>query len=65
MLCAPTIEDVLPTIRSRSRLVTLTTPTARDVADFLVRSDGVTPALASYAARASQGHIGRAQGARA
>lgn len=61
MLCAPTIEDVLPTIRSRSRLVTLTTPTPRDVADFLVRSDGVTPALASYAARASQGHIGRAR----
>lgn len=61
MLCAPTVEDVLPTIRSRSRLVTLTTPTARDVADFLMRSDGVTPALASYAARASQGHIGRAR----
>ncbi len=61
MLCAPTIEDVLPTIRSRSRLVTLTTPPARDVADFLVRSGDVTPALASYAARASQGHIGRAR----
>ena len=28
MLCAPTVEDVLPTIRSRCRLVTLTTPTA-------------------------------------
>ena len=41
MLCAPTIEDVLPTIRSRCRLVTLTTPTPRDVADFLVRTDGV------------------------
>ena len=27
MLCTPTIEDVLPTIRSRCRLVTLTTPT--------------------------------------
>jgi len=61
MLCAPTIEDVLPTIRSRSRLVTLTTPTARDVAAFLARSDGVPSELASYAARASQGHIGRAR----
>jgi DNA polymerase-3 subunit delta' len=61
MLCAPTVEDVLPTIRSRTRLVSLTTPTARDVADFLVRSDGVTPELAAYAARASQGHIGRAR----
>jgi len=61
MLCAPTVEDVLPTIRSRCRLVTLTTPTAADVAAFLVRTEGVDAALASYAARASQGHIGRAR----
>lgn len=61
MLCAPTVEDVLPTIRSRCRLVSLTTPTADDVAAFLVRRDGVDTALASYAARASQGHIGRAR----
>jgi len=61
MLCTPTVEDVLPTIRSRCRLVTLTTPTTADVADFLKRTDGVSEALASYAARASQGHIGRAR----
>jgi DNA polymerase-3 subunit delta' len=61
MLCTPTVEDVLPTIRSRCRLVTLTTPTPDDVADFLVRTDGVDAAVASYAARASQGHIGRAR----
>ena len=61
MLCAPTVEDVLPTIRSRSRLVNLTTPTAADVADFLVRTDGISESQASYAARASQGHIGRAR----
>ena len=61
MLCTPTIEDVLPTIRSRCRLVTLTTPTTEDVAAFLVRVDGVEPGLAAYAARASQGHIGRAR----
>ena len=61
MLCAPTVEDVLPTIRSRCRLVTLSTPPTDDVAGFLVRSDGVDAALASYAARASQGHIGRAR----
>src|SRR6476620_6951427 len=61
MLCAPTVDDVLPTIRSRCRLVTLTTPTAEDVAAFLTRADGVPDALASYAARASQGHIGRAR----
>ena len=56
-----TLDDVLPTIRSRCRLVSLTTPTAAEVAAFLVRSEGVTEALASYAARASQGHIGRAR----
>lgn len=61
LLCAPTVEDVLPTIRSRCRLVTLSTPTAVDVAAFLERVDGVMPSLAAYAARASQGHIGRAR----
>ena len=61
MLCAPTVEDALPTIRSRCRLVTLTTPTSEEVAAFLTERDGVAPALASYAARASQGHIGRAR----
>ena len=61
MLCAPTVEDVLPTIRSRCRLVTLTTPTAPDVTAFLQRTLGVDEARAAYAARASQGHIGRAK----
>ena len=46
LLCAPTVEDVLPTIRSRCRLVTLTTPTAAEVAAFLVRADGVAEPLA-------------------
>ena len=61
MLCAPTVEDLLPTIRSRCRLVTLTTPSADEVAGFLTRVEGIDPALASYCARASQGHIGRAR----
>ena len=61
MLCAPTVEDLLPTIRSRCRLVTLATPSVEEVADFLMRHDGVDAALASYCARASQGHIGRAR----
>src|SRR3954470_4382839 len=51
MLCAPTVEDLLPTIRSRCRLVTLTTPSAEQVADFLTRVAGIDPALASYCAR--------------
>lgn len=61
LLCAPTVEDVLPTIRSRCRLVVLSTPSADEVAQFLADRDGVDPALAAYAARASQGHIGRAR----
>ncbi len=61
ILCAPTTEDVLQTIRSRCRLVTLSTPTAAEVAAYLVRADGVAEPLAWLAARASQGHIGRAR----
>lgn len=61
LLCAPTVEDVLPTIRSRTRLVVLATPSSAEVADFLVRADGVDETTAVHAARASQGHIGRAR----
>ena len=61
LLCAPTVEDVLPTIRSRCRNVVLSTPSAAEVAGFLMTRHGVDPALAAYAARASQGHIGRAR----
>lgn len=61
LLCAPTLEDVLPTIRSRCRNVTLTTPAAPEVAGFLVRRHQVPEGVASFAARASQGHIGRAR----
>jgi len=62
LLCAPSMEDVLPTIRSRCRHVVLTTPTTADVARHLVERDGVDEAMASFAARASMGHIGRARG---
>jgi DNA polymerase III subunit delta' len=61
LLCAPTVEDVLPTIRSRCRSVALATPTSRQVARFLVESHGVPESVAAFAARASQGHIGRAR----
>ena len=61
LLCAPTVEDVLPTIRSRTRLVVLATPSSAEVAEFLVRTDEVDRTTAVHAARASQGHIGRAR----
>jgi len=61
LLCAPTVEDVLPTIRSRTRLVVLATPSTDDVAEFLRTRDQVPEDVARHAARASQGHIGRAR----
>jgi DNA polymerase-3 subunit delta' len=61
LLCAPTVEDVLPTIRSRTRLVVLATPSSEDVAAFLRTRDDVPEEIAVHAARASQGHIGRAR----
>ncbi|SEF15718.1 DNA polymerase III subunit delta' [Jiangella alba] len=61
MLCAPTAEDIVPTIRSRCRVVLLRTPPYADVAQHLVASAGVEQELAEFAARASQGHVGRAR----
>jgi DNA polymerase-3 subunit delta' len=61
ILCAPQPDDVLPTIRSRARRVTLATPTAEQVTGFLQQRVGVEPGLAAHAARASQGHIGLAR----
>ena len=60
LLCAPSPADVLPTVRSRMRVITLTTPTTREVAAFLVAA-GADPSMAAFAARVSQGHIGRAR----
>jgi DNA polymerase III subunit delta' len=61
LLCAPSLEDVLPTIRSRCRHLTLRTPPVAAVADVLIRRDGIEPDVAVAAARATQGHIGRAR----
>ncbi|MFC9622490.1 DNA polymerase III subunit delta' [Streptomyces sp. NPDC056930] len=61
LLCAPSLEDVLPTIRSRCRHLTLRTPPVDAVADVLIRRDGIDPERAAFAARATQGHIGRAR----
>jgi DNA polymerase-3 subunit delta' len=61
LLCAPSVEDALPTIRSRCRLLTLRTPSPEAVADVLMRRDGIDPDLAARVARATQGHIGRAR----
>jgi DNA polymerase III subunit delta' len=61
LLCAPSPEDVLPTIRSRTRGVHLRTPSTAEVAQALSARHGVDAAMAAFAARSSQGHIGRAR----
>lgn len=61
LLCAPTADDVVVTIRSRCRRVELSTPSQASIAELLVRRDGVDPALAAEVARIAQGHIGRAR----
>jgi len=61
LLCAPTLHDVLPTIRSRCRHLQLVTPSTSAVAHVLQNRDGISPQMADFAARVSQGHIGRAR----
>lgn len=61
LLCAPTLHDLLPTIRSRCRHMQLHTPTTEAVTQLLTTRDGISPNMADFAARVSQGHIGRAR----
>ncbi len=61
LLCAPSVEDVPPTIVSRTRHVALRTPSTAEVAKALTDRYAVDGAIAAFAARASQGHIGRAR----
>ena len=61
LLCAPSPEDMIATIRSRCRHLGLRIPTATAVADLLVREGVATPEVALEAARAAQSHIGLAR----
>ena len=61
LLCAPSAEDLVTTIRSRCRVMTLRIPPSDAVAKVLTERDGIDPAAALAAARAAQGHIGRAR----
>jgi DNA polymerase-3 subunit delta' len=62
LLCAPTLQDVIPTIRSRCRHLNLKTPSAAEIASYLRDSLGANQEDAELAARISQGHIGKARG---
>ena len=61
VLCAPSPQDVVTTIRSRCRGVVLRVPPVADVAALLVARDGVDPGVADTAARAAQSHVGQAR----
>ena len=61
LLCAPTLTDVLPTIRSRCRNLTLNTPSTKAITKLLIERENISKELAEFAARTSQGHIGIAR----
>jgi DNA polymerase-3 subunit delta' len=61
ILCAPSSKDVLITIKSRCRIVSLRTPPADEIAELLIKRDGIDKAMAHFAAHASLGHVGRAK----
>jgi DNA polymerase-3 subunit delta' len=60
LLCAPSAEDLLPTIRSRCRLITLRIPRVDELAEYLA-GEGIDRSVAAFAARAAQSHVGRAR----
>jgi DNA polymerase-3 subunit delta' len=61
LLCAPTLTDVIPTIRSRCRHLSLRTPSVTAVTKLLIKRDGIDPKMAEFASSAAQGHVGRAK----
>lgn len=61
MLCAPSEMDLLPTIRSRTRMVRLVAPSAEAVAELLTSKYHVDAELALRSARETQHHVGMAK----
>jgi len=61
VLCAPSVADMLPTIRSRVRNLNLRLPSATEVARLLTEREGVDPALALRCATEAQCHVGMAR----
>ena len=63
LLCAPTTDpqDVMVTLRSRSRHVYLRQPGPASVEKALLAEEGMDPEAAHWAASVSSGHVGRAR----
>ena len=61
ILCAPSVSDLLPTIRSRTRNLNLRLPSTDEVAQLLHQRDGISLETAKVAARQTQNHVGMAK----
>lgn len=63
LLCSPTTDpmDIMVTLRSRSRNVTLRQPNAAAVESALLTDSSIDPELARWASSVSSGHVGRAR----
>ena len=61
LLCSPSAEDLVTTIRSRCRVIALRVPPAESVAAMLASRDGIDYERALAAARAAQGNIDQAR----
>jgi DNA polymerase-3 subunit delta' len=61
ILCAPSDADLLPTIRSRVRVLRLNEPDIAEVSRLISARTGADPLLAEQSARHAQRHIGMAQ----
>ncbi|NBU23148.1 MAG: DNA polymerase III subunit delta' [Actinobacteria bacterium] len=61
ILCAPSVSDLLPTIRSRTRNLNLRLPSTEEVAQLLHQRDGIGLEVARTAARQAQNHVGMAR----
>ena len=61
LMTASNSLDLLATLRSRCRQIQLKTPEKKSIIDLLVKRDRVDKQVAEFAARVSQGHIGRAK----
>lgn len=57
ILCAKDAANVLPTIRSRTQVVTLSMPLDEQIADMLQTSEGLAQSQAQKIARLSQGNV--------
>jgi len=61
LMTASTTLDLLATLRSRCRQIHLKTPDKESIIELLVKRDKIDSQIAEFAARVSQGHIGRAK----